>query len=93
MIHLLIGARHRDMVDWCDEHLLHRSEIGRTVFSTTVHDEHHLRGRRGPVRIVSSMPSDPRPFRDPRQPRLRGEYEMLDLAHYINLQYQSGARQ
>lgn len=84
MIHVLDGARHREMVEWCDEHLLSRTEIGRHVFSTAAHEEHHLRGRRGPVRFVLGLPSDPRPFRHPLALRSRREQDVIEVAHRIH---------
>lgn len=52
MIHLLIGANLRQAEVWCDSRLLHRSEIGRHVLSTKLHQEYRMYGLRDEVKVV-----------------------------------------
>lgn len=50
-LRVLMGATHRDAVEWCREHGIRRSEIGRTVFPSSGEPD-QLRGRRGPAEII-----------------------------------------
>lgn len=49
--YLLVGANMRMAHYWMDERGMRRSQLGRTVFTTSM-DEHVLRGRRGPIELV-----------------------------------------
>lgn len=79
--HILIGATHRDAVAWCDEHLIHRSEIGRTVFASRMHREDTLRGRPGRYVFVTRLPSDPRDFAEELNDR---DLWMIRMGRQVN---------
>lgn len=50
-IFVLVGANIQMAHYWMDERGMRRSQLGRTVFTTSM-DEHVLWGRRGPIELV-----------------------------------------
>lgn len=82
-LHLLVAANRQMAVEFCRQRKLPITEIGRTVFTTSM-DEGALRGRRGPVEMVYGFDDDPRPFKDPGRRYTAQELEHMQVAVMLN---------
>lgn len=82
-LHLLIAANRQMAVEFCRQRQLPVTEIGRTVFATSM-DESVLLGRRGPVEFVYGFDDDPRPFKDPDRAYTGKELDMMRDARWLN---------
>lgn len=80
MIHLLIGANAMQARAWCEFRLMSVHELGRTVFTTRVHTEHDLFGRKDFIRFVFLEDNDWRSF----STYSRRDERMIAVARSIN---------
>ena len=82
-LYLLVAGTRQMAVEFCRQRKLATSEIGRTVFTTSM-DESVLRGRRGPVEMVYGFDDDPRPFKSPDRAYTSQELEHMRTAGWLN---------
>jgi hypothetical protein len=82
-LYLLVAGNMWMAREFCRRRELPITEIGRTVFTTSM-DESIVRGRRAPFRLVFGFDDDPRPFKDPDRAYTPKEREMMNTVLQIN---------